>query len=213
MLLWVCVFLFLFFKDCVCFSFYFFYSFKLIYFWLCWLFSALHGHSLVEVIKGYTCVCGFLLLGSWASVAAACRLSSWNSQFLEHQLRSGGLPGSSPSRIQGYRQDDSIGGRIAKQREQRLDLPWLTQKTNKAPVFQGVILKEQREKKKEKEKKNYTGRPSFGEWGPQLYFQKELLYLDLYIEGKERCKVIQSAQTLHLFCLYQNQDFFCIPFP
>ena len=23
----------------------------------------------------------------------------------------------------------------------------------------------------------------------------------------------KSAQTLHLFCLYQNQDFFCIPFP
>ena len=23
----------------------------------------------------------------------------------------------------------------------------------------------------------------------------------------------KSAQTLHLFCLYRNQDFFCIPFP
>ena len=23
----------------------------------------------------------------------------------------------------------------------------------------------------------------------------------------------ESAQTLHLFCLYRNQDFFCIPFP
>ena len=23
----------------------------------------------------------------------------------------------------------------------------------------------------------------------------------------------ESAQRLHLFCLYQNQDFFCIPFP
>ena len=53
------------------------------------------------------------------------------------------LPGSSPSRIQGYRQDDGIGERIAKQREQRLDLPWLTQKANNAPVFQGVILKEE----------------------------------------------------------------------
>ena len=31
--------------------------------------------------------------------------------------------GSSPSRIQGYPQDDGIGERIAKQREQRLDLP------------------------------------------------------------------------------------------
>ena len=23
----------------------------------------------------------------------------------------------------------------------------------------------------------------------------------------------ESAQTLHLFCLYRNQDLFCIPFP
>ena len=23
----------------------------------------------------------------------------------------------------------------------------------------------------------------------------------------------ESAQTLHLFCLYRNQDFFCKPFP
>ena len=49
----------------------------------------------------------------------------------------------------------------------RLDLPWFTQKANKAPVFQGVILKEgQREKKIENEKKNDMGRPSFGEQGP-----------------------------------------------
>ena len=33
------------------------------------------------------------------------------------------LLGSSPSRIQGYPQDDGIDERIAKQREQRLDLP------------------------------------------------------------------------------------------
>ena len=33
------------------------------------------------------------------------------------------LPGSSPSSIQGYPQDDGIGKGIAKQREQRLDLP------------------------------------------------------------------------------------------
>ena len=39
--------------------------------------------------------------------------------------------------------------------------------TQRAPVPQGVILKEeQREKKREKEKKNDTGRPSFGERGP-----------------------------------------------
>ena len=42
------------------------------------------------------------------------------------------LAGVSPSRIQGYPQDDSIGERIAKRREQRLDLPWFTQKANRA---------------------------------------------------------------------------------
>ena len=68
------------------------------------------------------------------------------------------LPGSSPSRIQGYPQDDGIGERIAKWREQRLDLPWFTRKASKAPVFQGIILKEkQREKKREKEKRMTQG--------------------------------------------------------
>ena len=57
--------------------------------------------------------------------------------------------------------------RKVKGERKRLDLPWFTQKANKAPVFQGVILKvEQREKRREKEKKNDTGRPSFGERGP-----------------------------------------------
>ena len=66
--------------------------------------------------------------------------------------------GSSPSRIQGYPQDDGIGERIVKQREQRLDLPRLTHKSNKTPVFQGVILKEeQREKRREKEKRMTQG--------------------------------------------------------
>ena len=72
---------------------------------------------------------------------------------------------SSPSKIQGYPQDDVIGDKESKKTEkERLDLPWFTQKANKSPVFQGVILKEeQREKKREHEKKNDTGRPSFGE--------------------------------------------------
>ena len=36
--------------------------------------------------------------------------------------------------------------------------------------------------------------------GPSLYFSGKLLYLDLYIEGNERCKVIQS-QPKHYICL------------
>ena len=39
--------------------------------------------------------------------------------------------------------------------------------TQRAPVPQGDILKEeQKEERREKEKKNDTGRPSFGERGP-----------------------------------------------
>ena len=69
------------------------------------------------------------------------------------------LPGSGPSRIQGYPQDDGIGGKESKKTEtERLDLPWFTQKANTAPVFQGVILKEeQREKRREKEKRMTWG--------------------------------------------------------
>ena len=125
------------------------------------------------------------------------------------------MPGSSPSRIQGYPQDDGIGERIAKRRE-RLDLSWLTQKANKSPGTELALFteaagtlsvgwgcrtpppwwrhrapsqsglrspgkkvksespcapkesswKKNRERKKEKERKNDTGRPSFGEGGP-----------------------------------------------
>ena len=69
------------------------------------------------------------------------------------------LLGSSPSRIQGNPQDDGIGDKERKKRErERLDLPWFTQKANKAPVFQGAILKEeQREKRREKEKRMTRG--------------------------------------------------------
>ena len=57
--------------------------------------------------------------------------------------------------------------RKVRRERKRLDLPWFTQKAKKALVFQGVILKEeQREKRREKEKRNDTGRPSFGERGP-----------------------------------------------
>ena len=60
---------------------------------------------------------------------------------------------------------------------------------------------------------NDTGRPSFSERGLQLYFQKELLYPDLYIEGNERCKVMQS-QPKHSssFALIETRTFFCMPF-
>ena len=87
------------------------------------------------------------------------------------------LLGSSPSRIQGYPQDDGIGKRIAKWREQRLDLPWFTQKANKAPVFQGVILKEeQREKKREKEKRRTRGDQASVSKAHNFIFKRNTVY-------------------------------------
>ena len=44
----------------------------------------------------------------------------------------------------------------------------------------------QPEKEKEKERKNDMESPSFGEQGPSLYFQRELLYPELYIEQSEK---------------------------
>ena len=79
-------------------------------------------------------------------------------------------------------------------------------------MFQGISLKK---RGRGRERMTDTGRPScFGERGPQLYFQKGLLYLDLYTEGNEGCKVMQN-QPKHSssFALIKNQDFFCILFP
>ena len=54
----------------------------------------------------------------------------------------------------------------------------------------------QPEKEKEKERKNDMESPSFGEQGPSLYFQRELLYLELYIEQSEKCRVMQSQLNI-----------------
>ena len=69
-------------------------------------------------------------------------------------------------------------------------------------------------REREKERKKDTGEPGFCGTGPSLYFSGNLLYLDLYIEGNERCKVIQS-QPKHYICFVfiETRIFFCIPFP
>ena len=77
-------------------------------------------------------------------------------------------------------------------------------------MLQGLSLKKrererEREKKKEEEEEKNVVTKLLQRARPQNFiFQKVLLYLALYIEGNERCKVIQSQQ----FCPYQNQDFF-----
>ena len=62
-------------------------------------------------------------------------------------------------------------------------------------MLQGISLKKsKREKERKRERKKDTGEPGFCKTGPgpSLYFSGKLLYLDLYMEGNERCKVIQS---------------------
>ena len=57
-------------------------------------------------------------------------------------------------------------------------------------MLQGISLKK---RGKEREKMIDAGRPSyFGERGPIALFLKGTYILFLYIEGNERCKVIQS---------------------
>ena len=76
--------------------------FILFYFWLCWVFIAACGLSLVAASRGYSSLwcAGFslqwlLLLGAWAlgaqaSVVVACGLSSCGSRALERRLSSCG---------------------------------------------------------------------------------------------------------------------------
>ena len=63
--------------------------------------------------------------------------------------------------------------------------------------------------KREREGKNDTRRPSFGEQGLQLFFQKELLYLKLYIENNGRCRAMQGQQSRPS----RDQAFFLHTFP
>ena len=69
----------------------------LIYFWLRWVFMAVHGLSLVAASGGYSSLrctgfsCGGAqALGTRASVVVVCGLSSCGSQALEHKLSSCG---------------------------------------------------------------------------------------------------------------------------
>ena len=73
-----------------------------IYFWLCWVFAAARGLSLVAASRGYSSLrcAGFSLrwllllrrraLGAWASVVVARGSSSCGSRALEHKLGSCG---------------------------------------------------------------------------------------------------------------------------
>ena len=49
-----------------------------------------------------------------------------------------------------------------------------------------------------------TGRPSLGEVGLQLYFQKELLYPELHISRSENCRVMQKVLNKVTFLWSKN---------
>ena len=85
------------FVCCSCCFFFFNLFILFFYFWLCWVFIAARGLSLVVVSGGYSSLhCGGFscygarALGVRASVVAAHRLSSCGSQALEHRLSSCG---------------------------------------------------------------------------------------------------------------------------
>ena len=77
--------------------FFFFFPLNFCFFWLCWVFVALHGLSLVEVSRGYSslrCV-GFSLLWLllWLSTGSKCvGFGSCSSRALERRLSSCGAP-------------------------------------------------------------------------------------------------------------------------
>ena len=73
-----------------------------------------------------------------------------------------------------------------------------------------------RERERRKERKKDMGEPGFHgtDPGPSLYFSGKLLYLDLCIEGNERCKVIQSQPKHSIsFALIETRIFFLQTFP
>ena len=82
--------------------------------------------------------------------------------------------------------------------------------TQRASVLQGISLKKRvRERKKER----HGGTRLTWNWSITLFFREAFIPW-LVHRGKWKMQShTESAQTLHLFCLYRNQDFFCIPFP
>ena len=64
-------------------------------------------------------------------------------------------------------------------------------------MFQGVILKEE-EREKRKKRMTRGDQASVSE-AHDFIFKRNFYKLDLYIEGNERCKVIQS-QPKHYIC-------------
>ena len=83
-------------------------------------------------------------------------------------------------------------------------------------MLQGISLKKRvRERKKERKKKKERHKVTKLWWSrPITLFSKGTFIPWLVHRGKWKMQShTESAQTLHLFCLYQNQDFFLHTFP
>ena len=82
--------------------------------------------------------------------------------------------------------------------------------TQGAPMLQGISLRKRERERERKKKKKKHGVTKLLRWArPKSFiFQKVLLYLALYIEGNEGCKVIQS-QPKHFssFALIKTRIF------
>ena len=125
------------------------------------------------------------------------------------------LMGSSPSRIQGYPQDDGIGDKKSeKGRERGLIFLGLHRKPIKLLCSKESSWKKNRERKGEKGKKEWHRETKLWWARPMTLFSKGTFIPWLVHRGKWKMQSpTESAQTLHLFCLYQDHDFFCTPFP
>ena len=75
--------------------------------------------------------------------------------------------------------------------------------------------KKNRERKGGKRKKRTTRGDQASVSKAHNFIFKRNFYIIPWLVHRGKWKMqshTESAQTLHLFCLYQNQDFFCIPF-
>ena len=89
---------------------------------------------------------------------------------------------------------------------------WADKWKQGASMLQGISLKKKVRERKREKRKTWDDQASSGSEAHFFNFQKGLLYL--MHRGKWKMQShTESAQTLHLFCLYQNQDFFFKPFP
>ena len=81
-----------------------------------------------------------------------------------------------------------------------------------ASMLQEISLKKKVREKKREKRKTRGDQASLSN-AHCFYFQKGLLYLYLYIEGNERCKVIQSQPKHYICFVFFETGYFLQTFP